>query len=128
MNNYLFIVLVIILYGSAALLALSGLKKKKGKKSNLCTMNKKDKAPQVKDYLCGSRVIKSKPQKITEVIPVENGGYQILTYDSHAFLQSHSNTIPQRGDIIVFYTIREKKVVGIELNGKLLYFLSEEDI
>jgi len=91
-------------------------------------MDKKDKALQVKDYLCGSKVIKSKPQKISEVIPVENGGYQILTYDSHAFLQSHSNTIPQRGDIIVFYTIREKKVVGIELNGKLLYFLSEEDI
>ncbi|MBE6448202.1 MAG: hypothetical protein E7018_02760 [Alphaproteobacteria bacterium] len=98
------------------------------KKLTLYTMDKKDKAPQVKDYLCGAKVVKSKPQKITGVIPIEDDGYEILTYDSHAFLQSHTDTTPRYGDIIVFYTIREKKVVGIELNGELLYFLSEEDI
>ncbi len=86
--------------------------------------------PQVLHYLCGERVIKRKKAKIVDVQPYEDIGYDILTENDTSFViqKKLTDVVPCVGDDIVFYTIWFSKVVGVELNGKLLYFLTEENI
>jgi len=87
-------------------------------------------APQIKDYLCGEHVIKQEKEKIVEVRSVDDLGYEVLTDQSTGFIiqKKFTDVVPCVGDVIVFYTIWFSRVVGLELNGKLLYFLSEEDV
>ena len=87
-------------------------------------------SPQIKEYLCGERVVKQEKEKIEEVRPVDNIGYEILTDQNTGFIISKKLTdvVPHVGDVIVFYTIWFSRVVGLELNENLLYFLSEDDV
>lgn len=91
---------------------------------------KQTKTPQIKHVLRGRSVFKADPEKIVKVSPYEDLGYTILTDHSTGFIiqKKFTDVVPQIGDEIVFYTIWFSKVVGLELNGKLLYFLDEEDI
>ena len=84
---------------------------------------------QVKSFWNGENVVKQKEEKIVKVEAYYNDGYRIHTDEYTVFLlqKKFTDVIPQVGDAIVFYTVWFSKVVGLELNGKLLYFLSEED-
>lgn len=87
-------------------------------------MSRKIKAPKIKDYVHGKKVVKSDKEKIVAVKTIEHIGNQIYTDRSKLFLIKDINTdvVPRVGDIVVFYTILGSEVVGLELNGKLLYF------
>jgi len=82
----------------------------------------------MKNYLNGEKVEKSSKQTIVKVEPIEVG-YDIVTNSQTGFIirKDFIDIIPCVGDNIVFYTICLTRVVGIELNGKLFSFLSEED-
>ncbi|MBE6452064.1 MAG: hypothetical protein E7012_01050 [Alphaproteobacteria bacterium] len=81
-------------------------------------------APKIKDYVRGKKVVKSDKEKIVGIKAIEHVGNQIFTDRSTMFLLKNINTdvVPRIGDIVVFYTILCTEVVGVELNGKLLYF------
>ena len=87
------------------------------------------KDPLIRDCYRGLMVSKLEAEKIKEVTPSDEY-YKIVTdQDTHfSILKARaSNVVPQPQDTIVFYTIGWSRVVGVELNGKLLYFLSDED-
>lgn len=87
-------------------------------------MSKKRRAPEIKDYVHGKKVVKSDKERIVRVKTIEHVGNQILTNRSTMFLikDIYTDVVPSVGDIVVFYTILCSEVVGVELNGKLLYF------
>ena len=86
--------------------------------------------PKITSCLCGERVIKREKEKIVEVHPYDDLGYEIITDQATGFIiqKKFTDVVPCVGDVIVFYTIWFSRVVGLELNGELLYFLSEEDV
>lgn len=82
-----------------------------------------------KDYVRDFKV-SSLTEKVVSVRILNDGWVDIKTDCDASFLISPKNTkvVPKVGDEITFYTILLTKVVGLELNGKLLYWLSDKEI
>ena len=82
-----------------------------------------------KDYVRDFKV-SSLTEKVVSVRILNDGWVDIKTDWDTSFLISPKNTkgVPKVGDEITFYTILLTKVVGLELNGKLLYWLSDKEI
>lgn len=85
----------------------------------------KDSIPKPTHYLKDYQVEKEEKEQIVEVQPVENVGYEIVTDKDTKYTieKKYTNVIPQVGDSVVFYTILDTHIIGVELNGVLLYFL-----
>lgn len=90
----------------------------------------KDNVPQATHYLGGFKVEKKNKEQIVEVQPVDDLGYTIVTDKDTKFTikKKHTSVIPQIGDDVVFYTILDERIVGVELNGELLYFLQRRNM
>ena len=82
-----------------------------------------------KDYV-GNHKVSSITEKITSVKVELDDFVKIVTDSGAGFTISPQNTkvVPKVGDTITFYTIWVTRVVGIELNGELLYWLPDNEV
>ena len=85
----------------------------------------KDGVPKPTHYLKKYKVEKKEKEQIVEVQPIENLGYEIVTDKDTKYTieRKYTNVIPHVGDSVVFYTILDTVIIGVELNGELLHFL-----
>lgn len=82
-----------------------------------------------KEYLCGEKVY-TETEKIKEISIIEDG-YDIRTEKDKCFIlqtKQAGGTRPQIGDNVTLHTIQGTRVVGMDINGKALYFLKEEEL
>ena len=82
-----------------------------------------------KQYVRGHKV-SSSTEKVENINVFPDGCIEVITDQGSGFILSPQvlKVIPQKGDFITFYTILVTKVVGIELNGNLLYWLSDDEV
>ena len=90
----------------------------------------KDGIPKSTHYLKEYKVEKREKEQIIDVQAVENVGYEIVTDKNTKFTikKKYTSVIPQVGDNVVFYTILDTHIIGMELNGVLLYFLQRGNL
>lgn len=90
----------------------------------------KDGSPKPTDYLIDYKVEKKEKEQIVEVQPVENVGYKIVTDKNTKYTidKKYTDVIPQVKDNVVFYKVLGTHIIGVELNGVLLYFLQRGNL
>lgn len=67
--------------------------------------------------------------KITKVTPYKDGrGYEILIGSTGFFFDSKYGVVPMVGDDITVYTKNFSTIRGVDINGKRIFYKSDEDL